>query len=279
MSYEEVFNNEGVRRFKITDENNVKRRVPHTWDDFPSVSRPDIEEWHADGLLHRVDGPARIVRCGYYQSPEDERGYVLAEWYTNGVLTKRVFSTDPDFKPEPVHVNTRNYEVAECSYEESSGRYGELERYKVFIENDVVVKVLHSFDWLPSRVFEERGYRYTYYHKNGVLHRENNLPALSIVNDIYETYSHTHYLNGVVHNGVLPAQYGSNGLIKYMVNGKLHRDGDAPAHISKDDKIREWWVNGKRHRAGGKPAVMWDNGDVEYWVDGVQLKTGACVIC
>ena len=66
---------------------------------------------------------------------------------------------------------------------------------------------------------------------------------------------------------VLAYEYGS----KYWRNskGKLHREGDKPAIVALDG-YKSYWKNGRLHRDNG-PAVIYQNGDVEYWLDGQRL--------
>jgi len=33
-----------------------------------------------------------------------------------------------------------------------------------------------------------------------------------------------------------------------------------------------WFKNGNYHRDNNKPAFVWDNGDMEWWVDGKFIK-------
>jgi hypothetical protein len=40
----------------------------------------------------------------------------------------------------------------------------------------------------------------------------------------------------------------------YYRNGKIHRDNDLPAYISKDCRVQVWYQNGNIHRNDNKPA-------------------------
>ena len=42
-------------------------------------------------------------------------------------------------------------------------------------------------------------------------------------------------------------------------NGRIHRDDDKPAVVSKSGD-QCWWVDGQRHRDGDKPAVVYADG-------------------
>jgi len=54
--------------------------------------------------------------------------------------------------------------------------------------------------------------------------------------------------------------------------GQLHRiDGPAVKQFyAPYDGFKEWWWMGKRHRTNG-PAVEYNNGAVEWWIDGELL--------
>ena len=86
--------------------------------------------------------------------------------------------------------------------------------------------------------------------------------------------------------------------VEWYKHGKLHRENDLPADISKDMKIwykegkkhrendkpayiqtgkigkprKEWWYKGKRHRENDKPAVVFANGEKEYWFNGKRFN-------
>ena len=68
-----------------------------------------------------------------------------------------------------------------------------------------------------------------WYNSDGLLHRDNDLPA------------------------VIKA----NGYQEWRINGALHRDNDKPAIIYPDSS-QEWYINGKRHRDNDLPAVIAD---------------------
>ena len=52
-------------------------------------------------------------------------------------------------------------------------------------------------------------------------------------------------------------------------NNFFHRDGDKPAVIYADGTL-EWFINGIRHRVTG-PAAVNPNKKHEYWIDGVEI--------
>lgn len=80
-------------------------------------------------------------------------------------------------------------------------------------------------------------------------------------------------LNGKLHReGDLPAMVSSK-CCKWFFEGKLHRDGDLPA-IECTNGGREWWTNDLRHRDGDLPAVEHANGDCEWWINNQRHRDG-----
>lgn len=81
--------------------------------------------------------------------------------------------------------------------------------------------------------------------KDGVLHRDNDLPA-------------------VIH---------ANGSEEWWFNGKRHRNNNLPA-IIKVNGVQEWWVNGIRHRdVKDGPAVLSPNVyKCGWYVNGVNVS-------
>ena len=74
-------------------------------------------------------------------------------------------------------------------------------------------------------------------------------------------------LNGELHSlKDLPALIYADGSKSWFQHGEIHRDGDNPAMIWADG-TKFWRQHGKRHRLTG-PAVEWENGKVEYWIEG-----------
>ena len=101
--------------------------------------------------------------------------------------------------------------------------------------------LLHSFNDQPATVDKDR---MTWYYL-GEIHRGNDLPAVVIVGERYEWWTH----------------------------GIPGRDGDRPAVVTR--MVKEWIVDDKLHRDGGQPAVVWYNGDADYFTHGVQDRDNA----
>jgi hypothetical protein len=57
----------------------------------------------------------------------------------------------------------------------------------------------------------------------------------------------------------------SNGLTRWYLNGKLHRE-DGPASIWVDGR-QNWYLNGEVHRTDG-PAIVYPDGRGSFWLHG-----------
>lgn len=118
---------------------------------------------------------------------------------------------------------------------------------------------LHSFDDQP--IVKNN---VSMWHKNGVYHRDNDLPAM-IDHSKQKSFW---YINGQLHReNDLPA-IESPYLRKWYHRGNLHRNGDLPAVIINKNKT-EYWKNGRLHRDGNLPAVIFNTGKTIYYVNGL----------
>jgi hypothetical protein len=99
------------------------------------------------------------------------------------------------------------------------------------------------------------------WHRHGVKHRGNDLPAVVKPNGDLEWYC-----GGIRHRDRGPAVVKANGRQEWYHHGKRHRDGDRPAIAA--PRIQEWWFHGMRHRSSG-PAVVKKNTN-EWWVYGIK---------
>jgi hypothetical protein len=121
--------------------------------------------------------------------------------------------------------------------------------------------VLHRNGDLPAVIYPSGT---TEWFKNGVKHRDNGMPAIIWGNGNMEWY-----VNGrLERDGGLPAVVCVSGTKKWYKGGLLHRDFDLPA-IEFAHGDRQWCKNGLVHRDRDLPAVIYANGDREYFVDGV----------
>ena len=131
----------------------------------------------------------------------------------------------------------------------------------------------HSFNDEPAVISSSTGCKYWY--KEGNKHREGTTESLPAV--IYSNGDMEWYKEGKIHReGDKPAVIWSNGSKIWYKEGKRHRDGDDPAVIEyyngNRNYIKEWWKKGKLHRDGDEPAVIWDDGDMEWYKEGVKSR-------
>jgi len=81
------------------------------------------------------------------------------------------------------------------------------------------------------------------------------------------------YKNGVVHREAdLPAIVQLDGTLTYVQDGEVHRGGDLPAIVTPNG-TKMWFSHGKRHRAGGAPAVV-SASRIEYYVNNTLHREG-----
>lgn len=83
------------------------------------------------------------------------------------------------------------------------------------------------------------------------------------------------YKNGLLHrDNDLPAVIWSDGTQEWFIHGKRHRDNNLPALV-KNENHMEWWLNGNCHRENG-PATIHVYGSAQtvfhqYFILGNQL--------
>jgi len=75
--------------------------------------------------------------------------------------------------------------------------------------------------------------------------------------------------DGAYHREDGPAVKSANGTNFWYRKGEQHRE-DGPALIQMNT-TRVWYRNGKKHRLDG-PAVIWSTGDIQYWIEGVEVS-------
>lgn len=98
----------------------------------------------------------------------------------------------------------------------------------------------------------------TIHYCNGLIHRDNDLPAVVNANGTQKWFQY-----GKIHrDNDKPAtiyQEYRNGSVyirySYQQNGKLHRENDQPAVFDTDDNYQWFWF-GELHRLNDKPATM-----------------------
>lgn len=109
----------------------------------------------------------------------------------------------------------------------------------------------------------------TTWFKNGLKHRDDDLPAIEWLNGTREWYK-----NGLRHRDTdNPSVIWSYGTIEWYKNGKRHRDNDMPAVIHADGS-KEWYTNGLCHRDGDFPAIVWADRTELYYKQGKIHRSG-----
>lgn len=103
--------------------------------------------------------------------------------------------------------------------------------------------------------------------KNGKYHSIDDEPAITRYTYGHTIYEQRWYDNGILHrNNDLPAISKTNLWKKWYKNGMVHRENDKPAIIY-DSGRQEWWYNDKEHRENDKPAIM-TYGCQQWFYDG-----------
>ena len=107
-------------------------------------------------------------------------------------------------------------------------------------------------------------YRFNRGFTQGVLHRDNDKPAI-ITHNFLEWNQY-----GKIHrDGDLPAVIYNNNYSGYKMwckQGMTHRDNDLPALICSDG-TQIWYQNNKIHREDSKPAIIYLNGNKEWYIN------------
>ena len=94
---------------------------------------------------------------------------------------------------------------------------------------------------------------------------ERNLSMIKIHKDGTKEHYNS---KGQLHRTDGPAIEWMNGYKAWLQNGKFHRI-NGPA-IEWPDGTKFWYQNGKLHCLDG-PAAEYSYGEVNYWIEGVQL--------
>lgn len=95
------------------------------------------------------------------------------------------------------------------------------------------------------------------YAKNGLFHRDNDLPA--VISNSKEGVKQREfwYLNGLLHrDNDKPAIIYQNGTYIWYQNNMIHREDDQPALIEESTNKKEWYINGKLHREKGYAIIF-----------------------
>jgi hypothetical protein len=151
-----------------------------------------------------------------------------------------------------------------CKY--SKVMFEELTKHTNFIVSCKRIILNEEIKWfelknIKLKLFEtyENKNGDQYWYKNGLYHRDNDLPAI-----IFSDGDQYWYKNGKINrDNDLPAVIFSDGSQIWCKNGKQHRDNDLPAVIYSSGS-QFWFKNGKKHRDNDLPSIIYANGD-QYW--------------
>lgn len=101
------------------------------------------------------------------------------------------------------------------------------------------------------------------WYKDGLLHRENDLPAV-----IHADGTREWYKDGQRHRDHdLPAIIHSNGKQMWYLNGLKHRDNDGPSVVYPNG-TQKWYYKGLKHRPYNRPAIIKTDGTQKYYYFG-----------
>lgn len=143
-----------------------------------------------------------------------------------------------------------------------------LKNRKIFYDIRIF-KCLHLLNSFTS---------YYFYQIPGKLHHDTpDHPAYFAFYGKHQMFSYGFYKNGIEHReNNLPSSHHLHYGCRYKLNGEYHRIGGPAYCDSWPSSIHEmWYVNGKKHRMDG-PAILFGyvfDQDLheEYWIDGVQI--------
>jgi hypothetical protein len=125
--------------------------------------------------------------------------------------------------------------------------------------------ILHRDNDKPAII---RGHGVKEWWRHGKQHRDGDQPAI-----IYDTGDQYWYIDGHLHReNDKPAIVFANGNQAWYKNGRLHRDNDQPARVMGDGS-QYWYKNNKLHRDNGLPAIIRIDGDCEWWINGCHIRT------
>ena len=155
-------------------------------------------------------------------------------------------------------------------------------------KQDSQIKNENMNEEIKNGFYEEQDGSLRWY-KNGVLHRDNDLPAVIHANFNKEwwfegkqhrendlpaiEWSNGHkewWYNDQIHRVAKPAVEKFNGAKYWCLNGVLHRDGGPAIEYGPH---QEWYKHDKRHREDGPAFKTTDNGNnmrYEWWLEGIQ---------
>ena len=118
----------------------------------------------------------------------------------------------------------------------------------------------HSIYDQPVEINKEQK-EYIVWYYNGLMHRENDLPAV-----VYKSGTQYWYYNNSIHReNDLPAVIFANGDKYWYYKGHVHRENDLPAEIY-NSGIKKWYYHGQLHRENNLPATIYADGSKHWYI-------------
>jgi hypothetical protein len=107
----------------------------------------------------------------------------------------------------------------------------------------------------------------TYYQFCGLLHRDNDLPAV-----IQEDGTQMWYMNGKQHrDNDRPAVIWANGTQIWFSDDQVYRANGLPTYVGVDG-TQQWHVGHVLHRDNDLPAVIRADGSQQWWTHGKRIR-------
>jgi len=137
-----------------------------------------------------------------------------------------------------------------------------IKHYKYVLKKDsyfwFVNDELHHENDEPAFYF--LGGLHIVYAKNGIFHRDNDLPAVIMQSSEGEVLKRFWYINGKINRkNDKPAVIYENGTLIWYKDNLIHRDNDKPALIDESMEKQEWYINGLLHRENGYAIISKNN--------------------
>jgi len=185
------------------------------------------------------------------------------------------------FDTLPSRIYFSNYKLVRLCWGESPNYYRENGPAVIEFNNNgnIITQKWYNTDCkllFTQEYYDSGNVKRQQYYNKGLLHCENDLPAIEEWYASGKLKSRYWYLNGELHReNDLPAieEWYDSGKLKsryWYLNGELHRENDLSAieewYGSGKVKSRHWYVNGESHRENDLPAD-------EKWYNSGTLKT------
>ncbi|RTK97791.1 MAG: hypothetical protein EKK64_00890 [Neisseriaceae bacterium] len=227
----------------------------HREHDLPAVIEKDYTAWWVNGKRHRKNGPAEISIYGNFISCDYSE-----IWFKNNHYSR-------DDGPAKLSIKKMfGIPISACKEFISCKKVNSLKTEYCLVKNSIL-----GFIGSES------------YHKDGLMHRDNNLPAAKfklfgitifreffendkkftfkrIKNEFFKFFKKTNEL--LLHSYEdRPSRTYSNGTKEWHWDNEFHRECDQPAVVYPNGD-KEWWYHGKRHREYGPALII---GNKQYW--------------